>query len=79
MLQGGISMRGRARFHRIQLIAYDMVDTPLWSLPLIGPSPTPVTVGITPLHVRHSPLEAKAAPLYPTRVLRRVQLVPVDD
>jgi len=72
-------MRGRARYHRIQLIAYDLADTPLWSLPLIGPSPTPVTVGITPLHVRHSPLEAKADALYPTRLLRRVQLVPVDE
>lgn len=72
-------MRGRARYHRIQLIAYDMVDAPLWSLPLIGPSPTPVTGGITPLDVRHSPLEAKTTPLYPTRVLRRVQLVPMDE
>jgi hypothetical protein len=61
------------------LIAYNMVDAPLWSLPLIGPSPTPVTGGITPLHVRHSPPEAKAAPLYSTRLLRRVQLVPMDE
>jgi len=79
MLQGGIFMRGRARYHRIQLIAYDMVDAPLWSLPLIGPSPTPVTGGITPRQARHSPREAKAATLYPARVPRRVQLVPVDD
>ncbi len=79
MLQGGIFMRGRARYHRIQLIAYNMVDTPLWSLPLIGPSPTPVTRGITPRQARYSPVAAKAAPLYSTRLLRRIQLVPVDD
>ena len=79
MLQRGIFMRGRARYHRIQLIAYNMVDTPLWSLPLIGPSPTPVSGAISPRQARYSPLAAKAAPLYATRVLRRVQLVPLDD
>ena len=72
-------MRSRARYHRIQLIAYDLADTPLWSLPLIGPSPTPVTGGITPRQARYSPVAAKATPLYPTRLLRRVQLVPVDE
>jgi len=72
-------MRGRARHHRIQLIAYDLADTPLWSLPLIGPSPTPVTGGITRGQARYSPPAAKAAPLYPTRLLRRVQLVPIDE
>lgn len=79
MLQGGIFMRGRARYHRIQLIAYNMVDAPLWSLPLIGPSPTPMTGSITSQQARYSPVAAKAASLYPTRLLRRVQLIPVDD
>ncbi len=49
------------------------------ALPLIGPSPTPMTGSITPRQAKYTPVAAKAASLYSTRLLRRVQLIPIDD
>ena len=34
-------MHRKIRYHRVQLIAYDVITVSLWSLPLIGSSPTP--------------------------------------
>lgn len=31
----------KIRYHKVLLIACDAIDWPLWSLPLITPSPTP--------------------------------------
>ncbi len=36
------NMLGKVRHHRVHLYPYEVIDTPLWSLPLIGPSPTPL-------------------------------------
>ena len=35
-------MQNRIRHYRIQLIAYDVIDTPPWNLPIIGPGPSSV-------------------------------------
>lgn len=32
-------MQGKARYHRVQLIPYDLIDTQFWSLPLVSPTP----------------------------------------
>jgi len=32
-------MQGKTRYHRVQLIPYDLIDTQFWSLPRISPSP----------------------------------------
>jgi hypothetical protein len=37
-------MRGRTRFYRIHLIAYDAVANCYWRFPLRMPSPVPVTL-----------------------------------
>jgi hypothetical protein len=34
-------MLQKVRHYRIQLIAYDIIDVAPWSLPVIGPTPTP--------------------------------------
>lgn len=34
-------MHKKIRYHRVQLIAYDVITVSLWSLPLIGSSPAP--------------------------------------
>lgn len=72
-------MQRRARLHKIQLIAYDIVDMPLWSLPLIAPSPTPLPSGDAPPSMMRSLSRVSEASHYQVRLLRRVQLVPVDD
>ena len=33
----------KVRHHRIHLYPYDFFTAPLWSLPVIGPSPSPMT------------------------------------
>jgi hypothetical protein len=72
-------MQRRARLHKVQLIAYDIVDTPLWSLPLIDPSPTPIPPGDASPRRMRSLSRVSEASLYQVRLLRRVQLIPVDD
>jgi hypothetical protein len=32
-------MQSKARYHRIQLIPYELIDTQFWNLPLISPTP----------------------------------------
>jgi hypothetical protein len=69
-------MQRKVRFYRIQLLAYDVVDTPLWSLPLIGPSPTPMPLDEPAFTMRRSSSEAA---LYQVRFPRKIQLLPLDD
>jgi hypothetical protein len=69
-------MQRKARFYRIQLLAYDVVDTPLWSLPLIGPSPTPRPLD-EPVFTRRRP--SSETGLYRTRLPRKVRLLALDD
>ncbi len=70
-------MQHKARFRRIQLIAYDIVDTPLWSLPLIGPSPTPMPPDEDSLYTMRSRLRAEETSLCPVRLPRKIHLLPV--
>ena len=69
-------MQRKVRFYRIQLLAYDVVDTPLWSLPLIGPSPTPMPLDEPAFTVSRPSSETA---LYQARLPRKVQLLPLDD
>ena len=32
-------MQNKARYHRIQLLPYDLIDTQFWNLPLNRPTP----------------------------------------
>ncbi len=69
-------MQRKVRFYRIQLLAYDVVDTPLWSLPLIGPSPTPMPLDEPAFTMKRPSSEAA---LYQARFPRKIQLLPLDD
>ena len=53
-------MQGKARYHRVQLIPYDLIDTPYWSLPLI--SPTPLSYVITRENIVPFPYNARRLP-----------------
>jgi len=78
-------MQRKTRFHRIQLLAYDLVSAPLWSLPLIGPSPTPVPSGEDLLYIIHPPtligpgmdlMQSSGRQNLPGRFPRKIQLLP---
>ena len=69
-------MQRKVRFYRIQLLAYDVVDTPLWSLPLIGPSPTPMPLDEPAFTTRRPSSEVA---LYQAHFPRKIQLLPLND
>lgn len=72
-------MQRKARFYRVQLLAYDLIDVPLWSLPLIGPSPTPMPLDEPSLAIRRPPGRIREASLYQARLPRKIQLLPTGD
>jgi hypothetical protein len=39
-------MQRKTRYHKIQLLAYDLFDAPHWSLPPASPGPTPLALKI---------------------------------
>ena len=72
-------MQRKTRFYRIQLLAYDLVNAPLWSLPLIGPSPTPMPLDEPSFHFMHTRGGGGEAKFHAVRVPRKIQLLPTDD
>ncbi len=70
-------MQRKTRFYRIQLLAYDLVNAPLWSLPLIGPSPTPMPLEEDSPHIMPVTLSAAKGLARPGLFLRKIQLVHV--
>ncbi len=72
-------MQRKARFYRVQLLAYDLVDAPLWSLPLIGPSPTPMPLDEPSFYITRPRLQTGVASLYPGRLLHKIHLLPIGD
>ena len=72
-------MQRKTRFYRIQLLAYDLVDAPLWSLPLIGPTPTPTPIDEPSFHIMPPRRGGGETSVHPVRVPRRIQLLPMDD
>ncbi len=44
-------MQRKIRYHRIQLLAYDLFAAPRWSLPPASPGPTPLALKVRP-HAR---------------------------
>jgi len=69
-------MRRKKRLHRVQLLAYDLVNTPLWSLPLIGPSPTPMPSGDDSLYITPPQPQAYEGVSFPGRFPRKIHLIP---
>ena len=59
-------MQGKARYHRVQLLPYDLIDTQGWSLPLI--SPTPFSYVITRENIVPFPYNSR-------RLLRKIHLL----
>ena len=39
-------MQRKTRYHRIQLLAYDLFAAPRWSLPPASPGPTPLALKV---------------------------------
>jgi hypothetical protein len=72
-------MQRKTRFYRIQLLAYDLVNAPLWSLPLIGPSPTPMLLDEPSFHFMPRRGGGGETSLHAVRVPRKIQLLPTDD
>ncbi len=70
-------MQRKTRFYRIQLLAYDLVNAPLWSLPLIGPSPTPMPLEEDSPHIMRPHSQVSKASSRPGLLLRKIQLVHV--
>jgi hypothetical protein len=56
-------MQRKTRYHRIQLLAYDLFDGPRWSMPPASPGPTPLPAAIRPRLRKYVP--------------RKIHLVPV--
>ncbi|HEX6109580.1 MAG TPA: hypothetical protein VFZ02_09220, partial [Ktedonobacteraceae bacterium] len=72
-------MQRKARFYRVQLLAYDLIDAPLWSLPLIGPSPTPMPLDEPSLRITRPRLRAGVVSLHPVPLPRRIHLLRTGD
>jgi hypothetical protein len=53
-------MQGKVRYHRIQLIPYNLIDTQFWSLTLI--SPTPLSYALTREKIVPFPYNSKRLP-----------------
>ena len=72
-------MQRKTRFYRIQLLAYDLVNAPLWSLPLISPTPTPTPLDEPSFQIMPTPVGGGETSLRAVRVPRKIQLLPMDD
>ena len=72
-------MQRKTRFYRIQLLPYDLVDAPLWSLPLIDPTPTPTPLDEPSFHSMPTPVGGVETSLRAVRVPRKNRLLPMDD
>jgi hypothetical protein len=69
-------MQRKKRLHRIQLLAYDLVNAPLWSLPMIGPSPTPMPSGDDSPYTIHLQPQIYEGASFPGRFPRKIHLIP---
>ncbi|MBA2284351.1 MAG: hypothetical protein H0W02_02605 [Ktedonobacteraceae bacterium] len=55
----------KIRYHRVQLLAYDLSEAALWSLPPASSSPLPTTAALFPSILRPLPRKIHLFPLAP--------------
>ena len=72
-------MQRKTRFYRIQLLAYHLVNAPLWSLPLIGPSPTPMPLEEDSPHIMRPHSQVPSRPGLFLRKIQLVHVLPTSD
>ncbi|HLX56349.1 MAG TPA: hypothetical protein VKR83_04930 [Ktedonobacteraceae bacterium] len=64
-------MQRKTRYHRIQLLAYDLFEAPRWSLPPASPGPTPLALAVRPRPPKYVPRKIHLVPVNNTLKTRR--------
>ncbi|MGH2496368.1 MAG: hypothetical protein ACRDIV_16850 [Ktedonobacteraceae bacterium] len=66
-------MQRKIRYHRIQLLAYDLFDAPRWSLPPASPGPTPLALKVIPRSRTYMPKKIHLVPVKHEIVIRKFE------